>query len=336
MKWNNFTNKYIKEFIPNKYNLHEESNLLLFIRNERNLINKFIVNNPNLEIKIESINSKDINDIFIELTNTPWVYNKVIDEINNLNKNYYYKWKFNNTENFILIKSNKDDISDKIKLIAYIIEYIKYKNNNNKPVKIYIVLSNLKKYFPNNNEIIGTKHANTGYNNSLTNIIFIWRYEEYEKVIFHEIMHYLDLDYRHHVIDNIDNLNINGPTTFFEAITDYYGIIYNIIYVSIFSKLSIKLLIEIELGFIKNQAMHMNDFLNLKNWDTQIKINIKSPVISYYILKYLLFEYSINNNIPKNIQYNNLIKIICKNNFIQQKYIKLKSSRMSIIQLSLF
>lgn len=98
-----------------------------------------------------------------------------------------------------------------------------------------------------------------------------------------------------------------------------------------------------EYMFIRNQAVQMNIYLGLNNWDNIHSIVIKqnTPAFSYYILKYLLFNYSLSNDINKFIlanKYNDLLQVILemgktefKNNF--DNVIKIKSSRMSSLQL---
>jgi len=345
MNWSKFTRDNIKLF--KKYKLLNESKLVKLFRTERDTIKKFIKTYPKLSIKIEIIKKNKVNDLDKKLCNfadTPWVDTKlVINEMNNLDISYLYQWKSildSNDKpslNYIYVKSNKlvqKSMNKKIKLIVYIIEYLKHKNQHtNIPVNMYLVLTNLKKKFPKNNQSMGIKNANTAYTDFSKNIIYIWRKEELEKVIFHEISHYLDMDKRDHHVEHI--ANINGPHSYYEAITDFYGIMYHLIFVSFLSKISLKLLLELELGFIKNQAMYLNEYLKLGNWKNSIDNIIKqtTPAFSYYIIKFMIFEYLIYNDLIKNHQYNNLITNITNIGFVQYPYIKIKSSRMTMIQL---
>lgn len=342
MEWSDFTKENIKQFKKNKYKLDNKSNLVKLIKQERSRICEFIKNNPKIDIK----NSKQKQDKkFIQFAKTPWVdTNQVIKQINKLENTFGYQWAsiINNnnvqTKNNIWIKSNDIDlqtINKKIRLIIYMIEYLKHTSQNvNKSVNIYLVLTDLKKCFPENNKPMGVKNANTGYTDFNENIIFIWRKEEVEKVIFHEISHYLDMDKRDHHVDHI--ANIVGPHSYYEAFTDVWGILYHLIFVSILSKLSVSYLLEIELGFIKNQAMYLNDYLKLGNWVNSSNQIIKqlTPAFSYYIIKFMIFEHLITHDLVNYSNYNDLIKNISKVGFKQEPYIKLKSSRMTMIQLN--
>lgn len=340
MEWSEFTLNNIKEFRKYKYNLPNNSNLVKLIKTEMNNIKQFIKNNPQLFIKTNKI--KKLDKELCDFADAPFVDTKsVVEEIKKLDESYLYKWKSiidsndNPTLNYIIIKSNKSTknlMHKKIKLLIYIIEYLKYKSDNiNKRVIIFLVLTDLKKTFPENNQNMGVKNANTGYTDTNKNIIYIWRKEELEKVIFHEVIHYLELDSTNYHIDDI--ININGPHNYFEAITDFWGILYHLIFVSILTKTHVQLLLNIELGFIRNQAMYLNKYLKLGNWKNNIDTTITqtTSAFSYYILKFMIFKYLINNDLIAN--YTNLITNILKIGFIQQKYIKLKSSRMTIFQL---
>ena len=347
MDWSDFTKVNIKQFKKTKYKLDNKSNLTKLIRTERNRINSFINNNPMINIKTEEIKKNgiiELNKKMRELADTPWVDTEsVVKQVDTLDKSYFYEWKSivdnddKPTTNYIYIKTNKININimnKKIRLVVYIIEYLKHKNHHiNIPISIYLVLTDLKKYFPVNNQNMGVKNANTGYTDFAKNIIYIWRKEELEKVIFHEISHYLDMDNRDHDVEHI--AIINGPHSYFEAITDFWGILYHLIFVSILSKLSVKNLLSIELGFIKNQAMYLNEYLDLGNWKNSSNNVIKqtTPAFSYYIIKFMIFKYLLTHDLIDYHKYNDLISTISKIGFNQEPYIKIKSSRMTMIQL---
>ena len=91
-------------------------------------------------------------------------------------------------------------------------------------------MSKLEKKFPNSNDIISSKNVNSGYCNLKTNVIFIWRKEEVEKVLFHEMIHHYN--FTNHLVEFQFPINflINGPTNYYEAIADFWGIFYNLIY----------------------------------------------------------------------------------------------------------
>jgi len=200
---------------------------------------------------------------------------------------------------------------------------------------MYLLLSPLKKIIEENHTIC-PKNINSGYTDFTTNEIFIWREEEFEKVIFHELIHYMELDVRNMAFDDKDlPIVINGPKSYYEAFTDLQGILYYLIYVSIITGKSVDSLFQIEYAFIKNQANNLNDIFKLKDWKNK-KQSIKqtSPAFTYYILKYLIIKKIIENNDFSLLDNpRELIKVIFKSEFQNDNFIDIKSSRMTLIQL---
>jgi hypothetical protein len=207
-----------------------------------------------------------------------------------------------------------------------------------KRIHMYLILSPLKKEIIKD-EIVSPKHINSGYTDYISNEIFIWREEEFEKVIFHEMIHYMDLDVRNMAFEDTDlPIIINGPKSYYEAFTDIHGIMYYLIYISIITGRSVNSLFQIEYQFIKNQANKLNDVFNLEDWDNKSKskksINQQSPAFTYYIIKYLIIKkivkednFDLINN-PKE-----LLKEIFKSGFQSEKFKDLNSSRMTLIQI---
>jgi hypothetical protein len=337
--WSDFTKDNIKLFKTNRYLLKSDNILLQHLKNERDEIKKFskkINAKINIAIITDTSLLSKLNNMIMNYSNKYFVYKKkVIDELYDLKITCKISWGISNN---IIIKTNMEDlayIKRRIKFLVLFIEYLKFKSNNlNKDVTIYLILTRLTKYFPTDTKI-DVKHANSGYTDFNENIIFIWRYEEFEKVLFHELIHYFDLDSRDHAFDNMINFKGYGAS-YYEAITDFWGIAYHLIFLSIITKISLKTLLEIELIFIRNQAMQLNNYYKLKNWKTKPNkiIEQKTAAFSYYIIKYLLFEYALNNNIDINMEnYNDILKEILDKGFKLQRFIKINSARMTLLQL---
>jgi hypothetical protein len=309
--WSDFTIQHIKQF--KNYNIPNSSNLLTLLKKERTNIKNSLSN--------ISINIKPTTFSINTFINTSWVDKSISQET--FEHSHLITWTFNNIIHYLYIKSNKQQFYHFCKYVKYIILIINYLNHNNKQVKIYIVFSSLKKYFPQNNIIINTPHVNTGYTDFNKNIIFIWRYEEHVKVIFHEIIHYFELD--HH------SSKINKLFNFTEAITDFWAILYHLIFLSLITKIKIKTLLQFEFAFIQNQAMKLHTFFKLNNWKNNIpNIKQKTPAFSYYIIKYLIFNYLINNDMPT---FEKLINNILNIGFQYKSFIDIDSSRMTLLQI---
>lgn len=343
MSWCKFTLDNIKYVKPTLNNLNNDSNLLLSIKSERDKIKQFMKENIIVVTikKLDRNDSRKLEKKFIEYANPNWVDKKsLLENFPTLDESYLITWSsVNNSSKINKIhvrcnNSNSKSLLERINIIIYFLEFIRMKSNDQDlEMDIYIVLSDLVKIFPENNKTMGIKNANTGYTDFQKNIIFIWRYEEYVKVLFHEAIHYFDLDKHDHHVDHI--ADIDGPHIYNEAITDVLGIYYHIIFLSLITRVKIKTLLELELSFIRNQAMTLNDYLGLGNWKGKPKKVIKqsTAAFSYYILKYLIFEWLIDNNLDESVNYNDLLKKSLVRGFIMKPYVKIKSSRMSLLQL---
>ncbi len=348
MSWLDFTKSHIGLFKSVKYSLANNNILLESIKNERDRIKQFIRLYSKINIRVNKISGDDIGLLDKKIkkySNVSWVDKSgVINDMENLTSAYIIEWESiqnnsnkpkSNKTNIIIIKTTPDKIKsilERIKFIIWFIEFLKHKTSSNKQVQIYLILTGLKKVFPINNQIIGIKHVNTGYTDFVKNIIFIWRYEEFEKVLFHEVTHYLDMDSRHEHVEKI--VDIIGPHSYYEAITDVWGIYYHLIYLSFITKKSLKTLLELELGFIRNQAMILNEYLGLGSWVGQPDKIIKqsTPAFSYYILKYIIIEYLLANNYMQ-YDYNELLQKAIELGFKVKPHIKINSSRMTLLQL---
>ena len=323
-----FSNKYFIYF--NK--IRDKNIKFNFIKEERKKVKN----------KLKKINYKilkyEIPKIKIEeLINTDWVYHEVINNLESLDTNYKITWYYKTTHN-IYLKCRKEKyigFSKRINILLNIINYLydlkKYKED--KPINIYLVLTPLKKNF-DIDLVIGPKNINSGYTDFKRNEIFIWREEEFEKVIFHELIHYINLDCRNIIFDD-KNLphNINDFKSYFEAFTDFWGIIYHLIYVSLVTNCSVNSLLQIEFKFIENQANLMNDFFKLNKWDNKKEIKQKTPAFTYFIIKYMIFDKILSSN-DITLLYNpcELILNVLSKGFKTRRFIKLPP-RMTLIQL---
>lgn len=352
MSWSNFTLENIKLFKNYKYDLSDDNIFLHNLRKERERIKDFIRRNPNINFDIRKLSNNDIDKINNKISkyaDVDWVdKNNLMNKLHELDNTIEIFWNtlsdsfvdqhIEKKINKITLKvrtGDKKNVISRIKYLIYFIEYLKHKSlNTNLECDIWLVLSTNDKIFPKSNQIIGVKNANTGYTDFIKNIIFVWRWEEYEKVLLHEIIHFFDMDSRSHHVDSV--IDSHGPHSYFEAITDYQAIIYHIIYLSLITKHSIKLLLELELGFIRNQAIRLNNHFKLGKWIGKPNKIIKqnTPAFSYYILKYLIFELLLFNDIFSYKNYNQIIKNSLEKGMDSDKTINIESSRMTLLQLA--
>ena len=323
-----FSNKYLLYFYENR-----DKNIKFdFIKEERKKVKNKL---KKIEYKIELYTIPE-NKIK-RLIETEWVSHEVINNLQTLDTNYKITWNYKTTHNIYLkcTKEKYNSFFKRINILLNVINYLYDKKTyeENKPINMYLVLTPLEKNLEIDS-IIGPKNINSGYTDFNENEIFIWREEEFEKVILHELIHYIDMDNRHIKFnDNVLIHNVNNFKSYFEAFTDFWGIIYHLIYVSLVTERSINSLLQIEFKFMENQANLMNNFFELNNWEHKKEINQNTPAFSYFIIKYMIFEKVINsNNITLLDNPYELILNILSNRFKTNKFIIL-SPRMTLIQL---
>ena len=331
IEWSEFTKNNLSKINELKKNFFNDNSFIIKkAREEREEILKL----PDTPFKISNVNipKKEL----IKYASTYWVYDKVIDKLDELSGSYLIEWTNNNLTNKIYIKCKPpkiENIKNRLNILIKVINRIQLKSKKKLGIELYLVLSNLKKKLGNTNEI-GPKHVNSGYTDTRDNYIFIWREEEFEKVSFHELIHFFDMDHRD---ENYKHDHVHEDSLY-EAITDFKAIFYNIIYISLCTKKSLITLFNLEVAFIFNQAKMMNN--NINNGSKLI-----SPVYAYFVLKALLFNYINNLNqtnfeenwsdiFIKNENFDKLIDKIKQTNLeLNKKYYNFNSARMTSLEL---
>jgi hypothetical protein len=337
MQWSEFTQDHINIIKKKQYSVKANNIMLQHMKEERKEIKKLIQNKLIDCIDIKLLESNILDKDIAKYANVSWVsYYDVMKELPKLPIVCMITWNKNNK---MYIKTTSDQlllIKKRLKYIIAMIQYLMIKSNKQIPITIYLVLTKLNKQFPNKNKVIDITHANTGYTDLRENIIFIWRLEEFEKVLFHETLHFADMDSRDLKYDKLNSvIKIQGKECYYEAVTDYWAIFYYIIYLSLVTHREIKTLLELELGFIKNQAQQLYNIMGLDK--TKIIVQ-KTPAYSYYILKYMLFEYALQNklSILGDHDYNMIFKNLIKKSELYsdcRDIVKFDSSRMTLLQL---
>lgn len=306
------------ELFKNKYNDIKtfKDFIIYYTKNQHNInisdINaKLIKNlNENLNENInENLNEKLINN-YNEIINV--FYNNflsidVIQELESndlknitINNDYYKISLYYYDINDINILNELEKIIKIINLIRSINKY--YKINNHDFYNIIIFLSNRKKYLFDKTKLISPMNINSGATICLHNVI-VWRKEELEKVLIHELLHYIQLDYDlfqnnylceeindlFNFSDKIDKNRINE--SYNEAVA---GII-NMCWKSVKYNLNIQQIYDIEMKFLFFQTCKIIKYFNGYSGEDLFNININQTTsfLSYIILKMILF-YNIN------------------------------------------
>lgn len=317
--WSNFTKNNLKDLIKIK-KTYVTSNSLLITKAKQD--RKSIINLPNINYTITSI--KISVEKIEKYAKSFWVYDKVINEFKYLEYEYLIEWDSNK----IYIKCSKDKINKIKKRLDVFLKIITWiKGNSDQNIEIYLVLSSLKKNIDLNKDI-APKHINSGYTHKIKKYIFIWREEEFEKVTFHELIHLYKKDHSIEII----NSKYDNYESLYEAITDFKAIYYNLIYLSILTKIKLSLLFNLEITFINNQACMILSFINQN-------IKLISPAFSYFVLKCKIFNYFTSDKVNEN-DFNDIFINLKNYNILLNKLIDLNecqyydfnSSRMSFFE----
>ena len=201
--------------------------------------------------KRETINSKLDNIIFLSNKDRHNIQStlSLISQIN-------AKYKTNNIKLYIVSKKDeqleKDVIRRIISKLFVLIDL--FTNVKNTKYNLYVWLSDLKKYKPNSHQhklhkhhifskkTFRSQHINSGatVHNLLEETVelFIWRKEEIEKVLLHEMIHTLKLDFMDYPkelkIDIIQKFNIPDSIELRlgEAYVETWAVLLNTVFVS--------------------------------------------------------------------------------------------------------
>jgi hypothetical protein len=198
---------------------------------------------------------------------------------------------------------NYMDIIIKCVKVLSLLEFIK---KTHQIINIYYAPVNLPKQFPQSS-LFTIDNVNSGVTTHINNIAYItlFRREESDKVLLHELIHYLKLDFAMSPVydklqtkinnDIIAQFNITPTCKYinvFEAYTDSIAIIFNSVFNSILTKTNINDYFYTELLYISSIANKIlkhsgfNTPLDITDMTSSISLDQSTSVFSYYILKY--------------------------------------------------
>ena len=218
-------------------------------------------------------------------------------------KKLCFQYNTNTINLNIFSKTNTDYQTATIKALK-VLSVLEYCNIKNANINISYALTNHKKELPEY-KILGPASINSGvtihrFNGDIH--ITLYRQEESDKVLLHELIHYLKLDFalcdndfiNNIILDEFNIINNMKYVNLFEAYTDSIAIIFNSILNCILLNENINNYFQMELNFIESQMNNILNFFQFKSpaelLDKKSKklINQNTSVLSYYILKYFL------------------------------------------------
>lgn len=226
-------------------------------------------------------------------------------EINEFN---HFQYKYKNLIINIFLPINKNIQINNIFHICFFMSKIAGKEEFN--LELNIVLTKIRKEIDLDQpeKILCPIHINSGCSNIRINTICIWREEELEKVLIHELVHFFKLDLNHisfeydNLYNKINNFfNINGYINLNEAYTELLTIIIHSLYITYKLNLpfdSFKEVLIYEINFSLFQCYKIfnyfdihdiKNFFNINHNKNKKTINQTTDVFSYYFIKTLLF-----------------------------------------------
>ena len=215
--------------------------------------------------------------------------NNYIDEIDSV-----YKDNYKSIFIKVYYRKNIDELNKKlIKRVlrrAYIL-------SNNKLINVFLLLSPLKKTFETNGDYLSPKNINSGFTILNSNNIYIFRKEEFPKVILHEITHHnksidSNIFKKNNYIKLCKHFNIsyNSLLIFNEAVIEFWAFMRQIMFVSKEYNIDYNTLFNIELSyslFKCTQLLKLQSLMKNGLWYD------KCSIFSYIIFK-TIFLYSLN------------------------------------------
>ena len=224
---------------------------------------------------------------------------------------YIKKTQFKNTKYVIRIDFNGKRYSmllsifscrkHNIKLLAKICMVLPLLFENNRPINIMLIMCPHKKQLPTKKmTCLSSKHVNSGL--SYDNKIIIYREEEHEKLLIHELIHVLSLDSKFTSGNFIKNeINVSSRTVLNpnEGFTEFWA---NIIYTMIWcinNKQDLETCIKHDQTFSCLQVAkilnHFNyssaeELLLKKHLSKKSNFSQNTSAFSYYILKACLLH----------------------------------------------
>lgn len=244
--------------------------------------------------------------IFLDVSYYAESSDLILEEYTNNNTDIYLYVKENDKRSSLLGKrssllgkrSNLSEEGPDIELTMKIIELFRKLSNNNAKVKLVILWCDQKRLLPENDKFISPENINAGCTIS-GQYIYIWRKEEFYKVLIHELIHYFVLDFWDMDNSEIDSrmrkmINIKGTDAVNEAYTEIMAVIINSVIYSQMNPISFDDIINYEIIFTHFQIAKIIDLFGGNTYHDLFKIEIiqSTSLVSYIIIKGILINNS--------------------------------------------
>jgi hypothetical protein len=195
--------------------------------------------------------TNDIKNNLKQYFRSPYNIKEVIDYIDNIDS--IYKYSLNNIDIIVYYREGIDNIDKKLIIKTIKRGCVIYKKE--KKIIINLIYTPAKKILEYNKPLT-TKNVNSGFTFANGNEIFIFRREEFPKVIIHELIHhnrYIHNDNfkLQNKLNLIKHFNLHPNTTLIlnEAIVELWATFIHLSFVSRDYKIDLKELLNVELHY---------------------------------------------------------------------------------------
>jgi len=295
----NVLDNYIKLEEKNVFNKILESNDLDKLNNWLNINSPKLMDVVNQLLHYNKIPKKLLNNYIDNILINRFVELNILDYLlNKLDYIHSYTINYMNLQINLNIYSKTKTISKKIlnQIIDRIVILCLYKSPTvTLNINIDIFMTPFKKTISKDTKILTSREVNSGFT-SHNYKICIYRKEELNKVLVHELIHYLELDLDEvEFVDFYKYFNISPSTDIKlnEAYTEILALVFNSIIMSN-SVAESKKILNSELKFSLYQVgkiLNLYEFVNALEFfqpNNNNKFNQTTSVFSYFIVKTIL------------------------------------------------
>jgi hypothetical protein len=209
----------------------------------------------------------------------------------NLTKSIKYEWN----ENVACFFYEEESDEDCERMCNHVATLLKGIQPLNRPLHADIILSPVKKYYPNG-KMFGPENVNTGYS---SNKIVVYRKEEWFKVFIHECFHFFNFEKKLHdrkLDARILNIfNVTSEVNLYESYCEFMARTLNCKVISAYAKLPFEQLLQQErkhsnhhmVNVLHHMGLTYNDIINKASGFKE-----NTNVLAYVVLTNILM----NNN----------------------------------------
>jgi len=263
---------------------------MINITSLRKLYNKIDIYDINDIAKID-VETVRINNTVSKALNNRFVADKIRDYASNCNKclkisinsynitfNYYYH---------DALQISMVSIFTFIKQFMIARQYLKI----DKQFNVHIVCCSYKRFLPQKDVNMSSENINGGFTNRHNNDIYVFRIEEYTKVVLHELIHHCKEvhsdDYSREEINKLKTaFNISHETLLIpnESIVELWAVIFSLMFLSFETRIPYHNLLKFETNFSLTQAKKILKKQANKKWEETTNAYVYIVFKTIYLL----------------------------------------------------